>query len=184
MSRRIVTALAVIAMCIVLAASAVGTGSADSTGATPAEAAKLPPLRIVPTADGIGRVTLSEAEWKRRLTAEQFWVLRHQGTEIAFTGAYWNHHEKGTYLCAACGLSLFSSRHKYESGTGWPSFWQAIAPGHVRTADGNAHAGMMGDELSCARCGGHLGHVFPDGPEPTGLRYCIDSVSLRFQPAR
>ncbi len=143
----------------------------------------LPPLKITPSADGVGRVTLSEAEWKRRLTREQFYVLREQGTEIAFTGKYWNNHATGTYRCAACGLELFSSATKFESGTGWPSFWQPIAANHVRVATDNT-LGMQRDEVACARCGGHLGHVFDDGPAPTHLRYCMDSISLEFVSAK
>jgi peptide-methionine (R)-S-oxide reductase len=167
------------ALCLVVIVAA-----AAPRAIAPGHAAKpLPLLHITPTPDGIGRVSLSDEEWRSRLTPGQFQVLRRQGTEIAFTGAYWNNHAKGTYVCAACGLSLFSSAHKFDSGTGWPSFWQAIAPGHVRTAS-DTSLGMQRDELECARCGGHLGHVFDDGPAPTGQRYCIDSISLKFTPGR
>ena len=170
----------------VLAASAatLRAGGARHAASPDRAATKTPPpLPITPTPDGIGRVTLTRAQWRERLDPEQFHVLREQGTELAFTGAYWNHHALGSYVCAACGLPLFSSAHKFDSGTGWPSFWQAIAPGHVRTAS-DASLGMQRDELQCARCGGHLGHVFDDGPAPTGQRYCINSVSLKFLPAR
>ena len=171
--------LTLAALCVVVIAAAPA-----SRAKAPKHAAKtLPPLHITPTPDSIGRVSLSDDEWRARLSPEQFQVLRRQGTEIAFTGAYWNTHSKGTYVCAACGLTLFNSAHKFDSGTGWPSFWQAISPGHVRTAS-DTSVGMQRDELQCARCGGHLGHVFDDGPAPTGQRYCIDSISLKFTPAR
>ncbi|MEP7027056.1 MAG: peptide-methionine (R)-S-oxide reductase MsrB [Candidatus Eisenbacteria bacterium] len=128
-------------------------------------------------------VVLSDAGWQKHLTPEQFRVLRREGTEIAFTGKYWNHHERGAYVCAGCGLELFSSAAKYESGTGWPSFWQPVSRSHVREVPDNSF-GMMNTEIECARCGGHLGHVFPDGPRPTGLRYCMNSVAMKFIPAR
>ena len=131
----------------------------------------------------IRRITKSDAEWRKLLTPLQYHVLREQGTEPAFTGAYWNEHRKGTYLCAGCGLELFSSATKFESGTGWPSFWQPFAKSHV-DVNSDTTWGMQRDELACARCGGHLGHVFDDGPKPTGLRYCIDSASLKFVPAK
>lgn len=126
------------------------------------------------------RLTLSNEEWRRRLTPERFRVMREQGTERAFTGAYWDHHAEGLYRCAACGAPLFRSTDKFESGTGWPSFTRPVADGRVaRTVD--TSMGMERDEVHCARCGGHLGHVFEDGPAPTGLRYCINSVSMGFR---
>jgi len=128
----------------------------------------------------IEQVTKSEAEWKELLTPEQYQVLREQGTEYAFSGEYWNHKEKGVYICAACGLELFSSDTKFKSGTGWPSFYQPIADEHVGVEEDRAY-GMERTEVHCARCGGHLGHVFNDGPNPTGLRYCINSASLGFK---
>ena len=124
-------------------------------------------------------VVKSDAEWQKTLTADQFRVLRKKGTEIAFTGAYWDNHENGIYRCAGCGLTLFSSKTKYESGTGWPSFTAPIDPSHVKIATDN-DLGMQRDEVQCARCGGHLGHVFDDGPPPTGERYCLNSASLEF----
>ena len=123
----------------------------------------------------------SDAEWKKALSAEQYEVLRRKGTEGAFTGKYYNSKEEGVYRCAGCGNPLFDSETKFDSGTGWPSYYQPISRDAVQT-DEDSNCGMVRTEVLCSRCGGHLGHVFPDGPQPTGQRYCINSVSLDFEP--
>ncbi len=127
-----------------------------------------------------GKIVKTEEEWKEILSPEAFNVLREKGTETAFTGKYWNNHEQGTYYCAACHLKLFSSQAKFKSGTGWPSFYEPINEENI-AINKDTTFGMVREEVVCARCSGHLGHVFPDGPEPTGLRYCINSVSLSFE---
>ncbi|UYY76264.1 peptide-methionine (R)-S-oxide reductase MsrB [Sphingomonas sp. R1] len=127
------------------------------------------------------QLNLSESEWRKRLTPEQFHVLRQAGTERAFSGRYNDNKADGIYRCAGCQLELFDSIDKYDSGSGWPSFTQPVAPDHVSEHADISH-GMRRIEARCARCDGHLGHVFPDGPPPTGLRYCMNSVSLEFRP--
>lgn len=127
----------------------------------------------------IEKIELSEKEWKEKLSEEEFEVLRMKGTERAFTGKYWNNKKEGTYTCAGCQLPLFDSETKFRSGTGWPSFYAPIDETNVAEEKDTSY-GMVRTEVLCARCGGHLGHVFPDGPKPTNLRYCLNSVSLNF----
>lgn len=123
----------------------------------------------------------TEEEWKGILTPEQYRVLREKGTERAFTGEFWDHHGEGIYTCAGCGSELFTSDEKFDSGCGWPSFYDSLDKSKIDEHEDNSF-GMRRIEVTCKNCGGHLGHVFPDGPRPTGLRYCINSVSLRFKP--
>jgi peptide-methionine (R)-S-oxide reductase len=126
-----------------------------------------------------GTVELTEAEWRERLSPDQYEVLRHQATERPFTGEYVHMKDDGAYHCAGCGAELFSSEAKFESGTGWPSFYEPAIAANVETRVDRAH-GMTRTEVVCRRCGGHLGHVFDDGPNPTGMRYCINSCALQF----
>ena len=125
------------------------------------------------------KIYKTEAEWRELLTPEQFHVMRESGTERAFTGALLNNHDDGIYHCAACNAPLFASDKKFESGSGWPSFWLPISPDAIEAHEDVSH-GMRRIEVKCATCGAHLGHVFPDGPKPTGMRYCINSASLGF----
>lgn len=126
----------------------------------------------------VEKVVKSETEWRKQLSREEFHVTREHGTERAFTGRYWDTKTRGTYDCVCCGQPLFSSETKYDSGSGWPSFWQPVSPDAVTTVEDTSY-GMRRVEVLCSRCDAHLGHVFPDGPRPTGDRFCMNSASLR-----
>lgn len=161
--------LSLTALGLVLAGVAIAAGPAKSPAKGPST-----------VTEKVEKIEKTDAEWKKILTPEQFYVLREHGTERAGTSPLNTNKHKGVYVCAACGLPLFSSDNKFESGTGWPSFWAPIDPTHVGTTVDRSFF-QTRTEVHCARCGGHLGHVFPDGPPPTGQRYCMNGVALKFE---
>ena len=150
---------------------------------SPSKGAPMSPASTAAPLDRPDRIVKTDAEWKKILTPEQYTVTRKKGTERAFTGPNWDNHAKGTYVCVCCDLPLFDSETKFDSGTGWPSFWRPIGPDAVREVSDRSFF-MVVTEVQCARCGAHLGHVFDDGPKPTGLRYCMNGTAMKFIPAK
>jgi peptide-methionine (R)-S-oxide reductase len=174
-----ISLLGIIGLTMIAGVLTAGDTTDERKGATPMTTE----IQVYSVEDGrlvtVERVRRSDGEWSSRLTPEQFRVVREQGTERAYTGRYWDTKQEGVYRCVACGNDLFVSRAKFDSGTGWPSFSKPVHEANVGT-DEDRKLWMVRTEVHCSRCGAHLGHVFPDGPEPTGLRYCVNSVSLDF----
>ncbi len=170
--------LAKASLAVLAIALAVSVGACGGAAAPAKQSGQEPATK--PKETKVDKIAKTNEEWRMELTPEQYRVLREKGTELAFTGKYWNTKGKGVYRCAACGALLFVSDDKFDSGCGWPSYTRPADPKAVEEGRDTSH-GMVRTEITCARCGGHLGHVFDDGPKPTGLRYCINSAALKFE---